>query len=558
MDVRNREPVASSVLGRRRDRPVGSPPAYQQQVALVGSHHLERGKVGRDALDLLVTQVVHALVVLGIVVDVAGHFLLGKAADPVLQVWRARDRPGSSQTVRVALEGLESFGIGAKLDGLLPQLADVGDEPGLGAAGEIGVRQDHHRRHVLDGELERLDHRVEAIARRGGGQYGHGTVGVAPRQRKQQIPLLGLGRHAGRRAGPLDVDDDHREFGDHGQTQGFLFQHEARPAGGADRQRSSEGGTDRRAHGRNLVLGLEGLYPEVPVARNLVEDVAGRRDRVGGQKHRLPKLYGRADDAPGQGGVACDVPVVTGLDLGLGHDVRNREELGGLAERMAGLQDAQVGFEYVALELAGEPALGGFHAAVVEPEHHAQGEEVLAAIRVARAQIEVLERFTVEPRQRDLDQPVPVAQLGKWVGLVTGTGQGLAGERVDVDDHHAARSQVADVGLERRRIEGDQYVRIVGGRPDFFRREVDLEARNPSECPRWRTNLGRKVWKGREVVPCQGRGFGELRSGQLHSVARVSREADGDVLDFLSGLFRHSPRSGGRFAVAAGVVRVPA
>ena len=51
---------------------------------------------------------------------------------------------------------------------------------------------------------------------------------------------------------------------------------------------------------------------------------------------------------------ARDVPVGARLDLGLGHDERHREQLGGLTKRVAGFQHAKVRFEHGALELAFE------------------------------------------------------------------------------------------------------------------------------------------------------------------------------------------------------------
>ena len=51
----------------------------------------------------------------------------------------------------------------------------------------------------------------------------------------------------------------------------------------------------------DLVLGLEGLDAEVAVARDLVEHVAGRRDRVGAEEDRPLHLHAGGDDAPGEG-----------------------------------------------------------------------------------------------------------------------------------------------------------------------------------------------------------------------------------------------------------------
>ena len=46
-----------------------------------------------------------------------------------------------------------------------------------------------------------------------GATIGTGLSPLRPYSAMQQVRLLGLGRHAGRRAGALDVDDDERQLG---------------------------------------------------------------------------------------------------------------------------------------------------------------------------------------------------------------------------------------------------------------------------------------------------------------------------------------------------------
>ena len=43
-----------------------------------------------------------------------------------------------------------------------------------------------------------------------------------------------------------------------------------------DRNRAAESGADRGAYARDLILGLEGIHVEVFVAREFMQDVAGR------------------------------------------------------------------------------------------------------------------------------------------------------------------------------------------------------------------------------------------------------------------------------------------
>ena len=45
------------------------------------------------------------------------------------------------------------------------QLVDVGQQPRLGAVGQVAVGQQDHRRHVLDRDPHRFEGAVEAIGR---------------------------------------------------------------------------------------------------------------------------------------------------------------------------------------------------------------------------------------------------------------------------------------------------------------------------------------------------------------------------------------------------------
>ena len=88
----------------------------------------------------------------------------------------------------------------------------------------------------------------------------------------------------------------------------------------------------RGADAGDLVLGLERRDAERLVLAQLVEDVGGRRDRVGAEEQRQPRLHAAGDQAVGQRQVAGDVAVGARrhrrrLDL-VGH----REGLGRLAE----------------------------------------------------------------------------------------------------------------------------------------------------------------------------------------------------------------------------------
>ena len=104
------------------------------------------------------------------------------------------------------------------LDGDLRQARHVGDPPRLGAVGHVAVAQHDHRGHVADRDPPCLAGHVEAVGRAARGQHRQRALAVAAEEGLEQVGLLGLGGHAGARAGPLHVDDQQRQLGHHGQA----------------------------------------------------------------------------------------------------------------------------------------------------------------------------------------------------------------------------------------------------------------------------------------------------------------------------------------------------
>ena len=102
-------------------------------------------------------------------------------------------------------------------------------------------------------------------------------------------------------------------------------------------------------------------------------------------------------------------------------------------------------------------------------------------------------------------------------------------ELVGVDDDDAAALEVAEVGLERRRVHRDQYVGLIARSVDVVVGDAHLEGGDAGQRALGGADLGGEVGQRREVVADQGRGVGELRSGELHPVARVAGEPDHDV-----------------------------
>ena len=254
-----------------------------------------------------------------------------------------------------------------------------------------------------------------------------------------------------------------------------------------DAERAAEGRAERRADAGDLVLGLEGRDAEPLVLAQLVQDVGGRRDRVGAEEQRQPGLGRAGDQAVGQRQVAGDVAVGAGghrrrLDL-----VLHRERLGGLAEVPARLERRDVGVADVgglgeaALEER-DRRLGG---AAVHPGQQAEREHVLRAAGVLAGQPELLDRL--DGHVGELDRVHVVRRervvLERVLG-VAGLGQVAGGEVVGVDDDRRALLDVREVGLAAR--PGSSRPARRGSRPASGcrgRRSAPGTTRRPGSVP---------------------------------------------------------------------------
>ncbi len=229
--------------------------------------------------------------------------------------------------------------------------------------------------------------------------------------------------------------------------------------------------------------------------------------------------------------------------MGGGDAVVRVEDLGRLAEGVARLQGSLVGLDDDGSlgELVFDPAQRRVHGALVEPEHDAQGEEVLGQVDLLGRHLETLERAGVEGRDGDLEERVVLERaVRQRVAGVAGLGQVAGREGIAVDDQGPARGQIHDVRLERGRVHGHEHVGLVARRVDLARREAQLEAAHAGQRAGRRPDLGREVGQRADVVAEDRRGARELGAGQLHAIARVAREPDGDAIELLDRSLRRT------------------
>ena len=237
--------------------------------------------------------------------------------------------------------------------------------------------------------------------------------------------------------------------------------------------------------------------------------------------------------------VAGDVAVGARLDLGRAAP-RRRPGRARSSRRRRGPPSACGGCASSTspLNLPLEPALGRLHRAVVEPAHHARARRSSCSGRsraVPRSRPLSASRFSVVSgistswkRSR---------RSGSGSSLVAGARQRLLVERVDVDDHHAAGPHVVDVRAQRGRVEGDQHVGLVGGRVDVVgSRSGSGSPRRPASVPAGARISAGKSGNVDRSLPARAVVVGELRAGELHAVAGITGESDGDALELFGRL----------------------
>ena len=162
---------------------------------------------------------------------------------------------------------------------------------------DVEIEHDEDRRLQPLGEIEGARAANSNASAGPSGMQQH-MLGVAVRGEGagEEVRLLRAGRHAGRGAAALHVEDDDRNFGEIGEAEEFLHQRDARPGRRREGARAVPAGADRDADRGDLVLRLDDRV--VLLARRLVDAEAravalerfgerGRgRDRIPGANRR--------------------------------------------------------------------------------------------------------------------------------------------------------------------------------------------------------------------------------------------------------------------------------
>jgi len=249
-------------------------------------------------------------------------------------------------------------------------------------------------------------------------------------------------------------------------------------------------------------------------------------------------LLSGGDQPQRQRAVPRDVAVLAGLEARGRDRILRVERLDGLAVVVAGLESADVGLgQGRALgETRADGQLLALGVARVDPEHQPERVEVLAAAGVLGADAGALDRLDDQLLEIDLDDAEAVdGAVGQWVRLPAGALQIALLEGGLVEDEQPAALEIAEVDLERGGVHRHQRVGLIAGREHLVGRELDLVARDAGGGARGCADFRRIVGERGEIVAVQRGLAGELRSGELHAVAGISREAHHGMLDVACG-----------------------
>ena len=204
----------------------------------------------------------------------------------------------------------------------------------------------------------------------------------------------------------------------------------------------------------------------------------------------------RGDEAERQRRVAGDVAVLPGRDRRRLDLVRVGEDLGGLAEVVAGAQHADVGVDQLrglleALRRSTSPSTrsGRWNSQDVSPsaKKFLQRLTVRAGRLVSRSVAAVSLVMSTSNSWKRVSEP-SASGLDVYSAFFRFCSVNCSLSTIKMP----FGAQVADVDLERRRIHGDQHVEVVARREDLAAGEVQLKAGDAGERARGRADLGRE------------------------------------------------------------------
>ena len=209
-----------------------------------------------------------------------------------------------------------------------------------------------------------------------------------------QISLFRFRWKSCARPAALHIDHYQRDLQHARETKCFTLQRNARTAARRYTERATVAGTDSRADGGDLILGLESLHAEILVATEFVQDIAGRRYGVAAVENIQSRLLPGCDKSQRGALVAGDVAVGAFRHRRRMHFETRCERLARLAVVVARDKRASVRFEQIGLlrELLHKEFFREFVGAAIHPVDETEHEHVLAAVLLLHAEAHAFER----------------------------------------------------------------------------------------------------------------------------------------------------------------------
>ena len=277
----------------------------------------------------------------------------------------------------------------------------------------------------------------------------------------------------------------------------------------------------------------------------LIENVGGRCDGVTAEKQAQFRALGGSHEPIGNGFVARDVhvtprPFVNRLDAIGGWN----RSVGVVAIIITGMQHADVIFGHIGLcfKFFVQIVLYQRPTAVEEPTNDAQSKHVAAFQHGF-----VVERGVAQTglhHRRDGARHHAIAintELSKIVvGLKFGLAQVLFFEVVAVDDDGSRGCCMLNLRFQRGGIHCHEHIAKVTWREHLVFTDFHLVSAHARQRTLWRANVGRIVLQRGDAVAYFGRNHRKNSAGQLHSVARIARKTNGDLMQlfYLNSLHR--------------------
>ena len=398
---------------------------------------------------------------------------------------------------------------------------------------------------MLNGDLSSPVGIEEASIRCRRSEDGDRSFTVAAIERLHQVGLLTLRRKTCRRTTTLYVDDDQRKLSHHSETNSFTLQGKTRTRGSRHSEVTSERGTDSSTDTSDFVFCLDGLHTKSLVLSKLMEDIRSGSDRIATEEEFKTSLLRSGDKPVSCSLVTIDIEVAAWYRL-LRFDAEDAGRSVGIStEVKAVVQRCDVSITELRLltELTVKELLCGAKRTITDPADEPKSKHVLASEGRLSVEAKVLKTFLHDRRDRSRDDLLSL-QSEFFEGIFSqelSLTQVVGGEGVCVDDDDRVLLKVFNTNLKSGRIHRHKNIRILTWSTYRARADLDLISRYTTQGTLWGADLSGEVGECRDGVPRHGGEVREDRPCELHTVPRVTGEADHDVFKgFDRFLFVHS------------------